>query len=648
MKKYETPEELVESGLIVARKQHVLDITLSNGDFTEGSLTWDQFERLSESERSQIDVRKNPIVVDDAIFTFTTNKPLKTESGLKLTSSSRTYSWNGSTLVECVGDRKVLKRKLGSHGFNIVGQIPLKGKPNTDSEESKKGENKMAENNTPPIDEKELEDIIGGTFGDTQDNTDSSPSQMNAFDQNANNNTQDDTPNTGTRKTLELSEEVTRAARGEQLTSAAELYSNSQKYGFLPAYIVTNDARIVASTQVEKVKDPQTGKILLQPNRSKEVVAAHEKSPSKTKIEHIVTRNVLNLKQVAPSPIVGMVIAIPENSLVPMSELKRTDKGDIKPLQDASTNVVYRMMSKDDGLSFISLYFDGHIKESPETHGAAANWIDIVAAPVTQEVETGAGKVTKEVLKPKLKSSRGVNPILPGNYFPIHTYVTSTFSSKLTPDELSELNMSLFGNLFQPKYNKEGGIKEDPKYANLVAEERNLISLEKEGDKEIYKSKYFTHNSDELIVPSITPFNVKKGTKTLSTFEIPLKEWTQPSDPTKRARLVYKRVSTLSDKERDAQYESLKSLNNPKFSNVVKACGGILTVENLSQLVSKGTNNKTSKRVLSGSSYTNILRQSIRGEDVGMETTLSSTPVNTLMQRFGKVLDKEERVKVLV
>ena len=492
----------------------------------------------------------------------------------------RTYSCNGEGKIGNYNN----KRKT----FSIQ---TLDKKENTLTSDSyvnfkRKDEIKMSEPNLNP------DEILAGLaqedFGNVADVAMPATEEMKGFD---------GIPVDGNNSSLsqdEISEIITANTEDVELADSQKFTFFNQQNGKFVGYVTTNDAIIKCGTS-SKVKKDTTGKKMLLEDVPKTIKDAFMNGEKNISSKYFVKDVSLEFRQSAPGKVLGGVVAIPAGGKVDITELQGEGPVDFNK---EDRTLQYLLLPKDSLNFMIANYFDGTIKEAPETFGAAASKLRLQAKIYNKKKNDEILKLVKY----KLVADGRNKPIVPGSYFPIKTYETINPNSNLNQEQCDLLNKSAFNNLFQPGRNSN-----KPKILELNDVDRQKVK--NEGGK--ITSVFFTTNAAEREQLEITPYWAKRGEEVIEVPEIAVKEEVTKKDGGKR--LVYKTYNSLDKKvAEDSDYKAKTPLYGTSFKAFLDACHGAITEESLRGLTKRGSKSQAPKGSLEISDVKKLLMKSMQ------------------------------------
>lgn len=415
---------------------------------------------------------------------------------------------------------------------------------------------------------------------------------------------------------------ITQNTANVELADSTELTTFNRNYGSLVGYITAAESKIMASAPKRPIM--VDGKAQLTAEGKKDaVINAQHTAGKKVPQSYYLKQPKLVLKEAAPTSHQGTIIEMPAGGAV--SDSSFFQAGEIK-FDAARRDLVLVVDDKDTMAYFIMNYFGGLINENKATHGELAGElkVSLEAAVSKKDSSTKSKIVHKSITRKRI--------ITDTNYIPRKVYQTVTLSelvNKATDAQRVEANRSLFHKFFDVK---DAGIL----YNDLDNVSKPLISMDKES-KQI---------ASVFIAPNGKPMSVSKffdAAKQIANPEIPLKIFKNKTtgEGQSASYITYDVLNPNKD------LETLNPQTNPKFSVMVKALNGRLTVAECIKkcIKAKDSTNPTSQRKeLSNDEARKVLFNTIQGAtaNIKVDVKLDKKSSESLKKQVAEIKFSKE------
>ena len=344
-----------------------------------------------------------------------------------------------------------------------------------------------------------------------------------------------------------------------------ELQAFARKNSSLVGFVVGSEPKITASTK-SQVKKVNGSVFLTETAKSKLSIVADHNKGVKVDDKYLLKQPTLFVKQSNPTTMLGAVMTVPIEAIVPDSKL-RSPEPIVFDSKNTDTVVVTR--SKDELAYFLINYLDGTIKANSKTH-------DTADEEFTARFVQGISKKNIPVVKPVFSfKNRGSKLFTAKNWIPKRRYKTIPLKDALaaSDEKQSEINKSLFGRFFNPGVN--GAM-----YDRFDEVSKTLIN--KNAETGVVTSKYITKSNPEAL--SIFPFYGSKDP--LSVIGIPEKTYRVSNGKESSSFNVYDVTKP------DSELEHLNPDTAAEFLSFREALGNSIKISDCIKQVATATKSK--------------------------------------------------------
>lgn len=370
-----------------------------------------------------------------------------------------------------------------------------------------------------------------------------------------------------------------------KLPNADRLRAFMRKHSRHVGFVTTNDAQLVMSVKKVRKLGPDNQPVVKDDPEALSKAEDYRKLGKQLPMSVCVTQDTLFPKQKAPGKILAAVVKVPNGGMVPYSSFRLDDGSGVVSFNEQDTSMVTMLLPIADYFAFLNAYLGNTIQEDKATYGEHASKLQIVYRAVRVKGKDASVGIETIAAKPvpTVEGKRAV--IMPNAYLPINVFKTLPYAAIRKQEEVDLANNSLLGayvrgaNAFN-KVSADTLVNAyDPKYNNLVPDQKAKIRVELRDDTAAVVSPWFTTNGQPEPM-QVNSFWSKEVT--LTDLEIPIKEVVTKKDGT-GARWVLQRVSAVA-KELTEEERKMSSLESPKFKAFRDAAGEAVAEDKLKTL----------------------------------------------------------------
>lgn len=248
--------------------------------------------------------------------------------------------------------------------------------------------------------------------------------------------------------------------------NAKELGNFNRELGGLYGFVVNTEPAVKIAKKTEPLK---VGDAYVVSDDAPADIKTRAASTGEVPKEYRKTVTVLKVKQSAPTGIKGMVLKIPGGGFLTPNDIV---KGDFT-VDKSNTALKTIMVTKDEGLNFITTAFAGKIYDRSVTDGLKGIVVD---SRIDKKKLQETGQV---VSRPYMKTLDKSKLFTETNFFPIRVFKTINVTNPLTEKDAALASLSAFYQL--TKITKKKTIPDlsilDVKYKNRITETKEEVGV---------------------------------------------------------------------------------------------------------------------------------------------------------------------------